>query len=566
MKNSQKTLIFLIGLILIWIIPAIIINPLGNFPIGDDFAYGKPLKYFLETGKMTITNWSSMTLIGHLYIGSLVTSIFGFSFSVLRITTLFFGLLGVIAFFFLVKEFGVKNIYSAVAAFLLGFHPMFYYLNYTYMTDVSFLSISILSLLFYVKFIKLSTINYQLSTINYYILACIFNIIALLIRDLAIIFPVAFSLAYIYKYGFKIKNIFIIFLPLFLILITFFLWRYWVETAIGIPKNLDYSRKRLFSLWMSGKFSYLLLIYVKNIVITTMYFGLYTIPVILALFYSKYKDFTKKSLKFLCGLIIILNILFVALILKIEKIYNSVFEMLSSHVILHNFVFGNIHLPQYSYEEIFPKVYIIVLAVIGLTAGIVMCYLFYYKIKEYFIKNNNKIFTKWEGIYEFIFLNAIFYLILIFSQYMYNRYLFPLFILTLLLLLINENIYCSKSFLKVFFLGIVMLFYFYNSIAGAHDLMEYNRNVWFANDYLENELKINKANIDGGFEYNAYYFYNWNYKPTKDKNWWWINDDEYLVTFGKPVNYKVLKEFPWTKWIPPCNNFKIYALQKKKIN
>ena len=56
--------------------------------------------------------------------------------------------------------------------------------------------------------------------------------------------------------------------------------------------------------------------------------------------------------------------------------------------------------------------------------------------------------------------------------------------------------------------------------------------------------------IDGGFEFNGWYLYSDTYIPKPNKSWYWVADDEYLVSAYKRDGYVILQTYPVQRWLP----------------
>src|ERR1041384_3492324 len=83
------------ALVFLFAICETFVMPLGNFPLNDDWSYANSVKILSENGRIDIGAWPSMTLLTHIVYGYLFTSLFGFSFSVLRLSTLLSALAGI---------------------------------------------------------------------------------------------------------------------------------------------------------------------------------------------------------------------------------------------------------------------------------------------------------------------------------------------------------------------------------------------------------------------------------------------------------------------------------------
>ena len=54
---------------LLWFVVIALINPVGDFPLNDDWCYAKSVKNYIETGELILYNWGEMTLVGQVFYG-----------------------------------------------------------------------------------------------------------------------------------------------------------------------------------------------------------------------------------------------------------------------------------------------------------------------------------------------------------------------------------------------------------------------------------------------------------------------------------------------------------------
>ena len=130
------------------------------------------------------------------------------------------------------------------------------------------------------------------------------------------------------------------------------------------------------------------------------------------------------------------------------------------------------------------------------------------------------------------------------------------------LALFSHNFEFEGGKLSKFSLLLYIFLLGYFSIAGTHDILAFLRAREHCTTYLEQDLKISPANIDGGFEYNAAHFYNYYYKPDTKRNWWWVQNDEYIVTWGEINGYMILKKEPYTRFLPPGRTDYYYVYKR----
>jgi hypothetical protein len=100
------------------------------------------------------------------------------------------------------------------------------------------------------------------------------------------------------------------------------------------------------------------------------------------------------------------------------------------------------------------------------------------------------------------------------------------------------------------------------AVPGTHDYLEWNRTRWRALNDLLADGSVTPAQVDGGFEFNGLHFYNPAYKVQPDKSWWWVQKDDYVLAFGPMENRPILKEYYFSRWLPP-SQARIVVLGKK---
>jgi hypothetical protein len=88
------------------------------------------------------------------------------------------------------------------------------------------------------------------------------------------------------------------------------------------------------------------------------------------------------------------------------------------------------------------------------------------------------------------------------------------------------------------------------ALGGTHDYLAWNRARWQALNDLEQQ-HISYRNIDGGFEFNGWYAYDPNYREHPPQSWWWVEKDDYVISFGPIDGYDELRRYPFERWIPP---------------
>jgi Dolichyl-phosphate-mannose-protein mannosyltransferase len=148
---SESIALPLIGLLLVLVL---VISPVGEFPLNDDWIYSKTVQHLLETGQYKAHPYLNATLIAQSYWGAMFCKIFGFRFTVLRISTLVLAFVNAWA----VAKSGMVLGFSRNLALLCGVmvatSPLVLQLSYSFMTDVPFLAMSNLSGFFFLKALR----------------------------------------------------------------------------------------------------------------------------------------------------------------------------------------------------------------------------------------------------------------------------------------------------------------------------------------------------------------------------------------------------------------------------
>ena len=140
-------------LVTVWAVMWWATEPLGEFPLNDDWVYAKSVNSILETGDFRLS-YSDANAFAQAYWGALFCLPFGFSFLALRISTCVLAAVGISAFYLLLREIGGRRWSALVGALTLATNPLYLQLSDTYMTDVSFIALFSGSLWLYVRGIK----------------------------------------------------------------------------------------------------------------------------------------------------------------------------------------------------------------------------------------------------------------------------------------------------------------------------------------------------------------------------------------------------------------------------
>ena len=129
--------------------------------INDDWSFIKALQIVTCDGCVPATGWGDggPSLLTHLIWGFAFTKIFGFSVTVLRVSVLVMAVLGSVALMVFLKRIGASSSLAFWGALTLIANPLFLSQSFTFMTDVTLVSIMIFSALFITEGIETTEQN-----------------------------------------------------------------------------------------------------------------------------------------------------------------------------------------------------------------------------------------------------------------------------------------------------------------------------------------------------------------------------------------------------------------------
>jgi hypothetical protein len=133
-----------------WIVVLLILPPQHEYPIIDDWIYAGSVQHFLSTGTFMMPPQSQANLFGLTLWGAAWVQWLGFSFTTLTYSTLFLSFVALFAFYGLARAVGTPPWGAFLGTALLAYDPIFVQLSYSFMTDVPFVALMLLSCFCYV--------------------------------------------------------------------------------------------------------------------------------------------------------------------------------------------------------------------------------------------------------------------------------------------------------------------------------------------------------------------------------------------------------------------------------
>lgn len=161
--RSNQNLRYFLGFSLLWWVAVVFVNPIGDFPLNDDWQYAYPVKTLIETGNYDLISVFSPNIFLQVIWGYLFCLPFcEFSFTTLRFSTLFLGWIGCLFFLQLLSRLSIKKDLVAWGTLMFCFNPLYFSLSFSFMTDVPFLVVMLLGVGSYFKYFATKQRIYRL--------------------------------------------------------------------------------------------------------------------------------------------------------------------------------------------------------------------------------------------------------------------------------------------------------------------------------------------------------------------------------------------------------------------
>ena len=501
-------------ILLLWCGAVAIVNPVGDFPLNDDWAYGQNVYALSVENRLFFSDWPAMTLIAHTLWGALFCKIFGFSFTVLRFSTLLMALFGLAGFYRLLQWAGLSRQVVWMLVLLLAFNPLWFVLANSFMTDVPFLAMLLWSAFFFLK-------NLETPRNRYLFWATLFAFWACLIRQLGLIVPGVFFILSLYYQPVTRRNLLFAALPVLLCYAGVEIFAGWLKNTGRLPQAYV-GIGQIWQTFMSNPKAVEIAVERAGIVLMTT--GLFLLPLFPSL---SFKHLWRKPLAWLC-------------LLPGAYLVWKAWEIFPNGNVFYNLGLGpKLLKDSYWGEHVYPRLaegaFLTLKCVAAAGAGLLI--LSFFSGREQTDRRSLlRTFSVWFVLAYGGFVCAHALLI--------DRYLLifvPFFLL---------YSGCSAAGYSRGSLALTGLLAFF-SVAATHDYLAWNLARWNAARLLERE-GIAPAHIDGGFEFNGWHDTGPASQKTPGlKSWWFVNDDDWVIAFGPVYGYDRVQTMPFRRWLPP---------------
>jgi dolichyl-phosphate-mannose-protein mannosyltransferase len=162
----------------------LLVQPHANVPVIDDWVYAWSVEHLIDTGRLQVLDISAFYPIAHILWGALFVRLAGFSFVVLRGSTVVLAVFGCWAVYLTLRELDCRRSTALLGALALAFDPTYFALSFSFMTEVPFVSFSTMALYWYVRGIRRAEPRAVWA-------GCLCAMAAFLTRPIGIVLPLA---------------------------------------------------------------------------------------------------------------------------------------------------------------------------------------------------------------------------------------------------------------------------------------------------------------------------------------------------------------------------------------
>ncbi len=544
------TVVHLLAIGLLWGLAMLLVDYRGDFPLNDDWSYGIAVQRLVEEGTYEPTAWTSMSLISQVGWGSVFSYLFGFSFEVLRLSTLLLSLLTLFGIYLTVRQLNESGGIALLVTLLIAFNPIFFALSYTFMTDVPFLGFSVVALFFSLRYLESESVPHL-------IVATVFATLAVLGRQTGLYVPIALGLTILYRHGLKARFLLAATLPGLFCLGTLLGYQFWLDQTARTPELYGKQTQDLIDIVSSP--AQWPIAFAKSTFVAIMYLGLFLLPLLgLLLAFGTNAPPVCWFKKWLTRAILPVGALIGAVVFFTGEVMPLEGNILSEAGIgpLTLYDVYVLNLPNAgALPGGFWMVVTTITAIGAATFLVYGCSVIRFAIIAFVRQPRNH-----RHYVRFFLLagNAVYFAPMLFLGF-YDRYLLsPLVLISLLLALDLRGLPRPKLIPPS--VALLLLFAYY-SVAGTHDYLSWNRARWQVLRYVSEHEKIPYRQINGGFEYNGFMlFTDESLRAKKTQKWWTKEDDRYVVTFGRVANYGVVQSYEYNRWLP-FSTGKIFVLE-----
>ncbi len=532
LTSTQKQLLFILGLFFAWLLSYLFLWPVGDFTCIDSWYYAFPVKSLIYEGRFLLPGLTGPNIFFQVSMGYCLSMALGdFSFDYLRILTALTAFSGSLCFYLLIRPHLSSQKWLAIALLLFIFQPLYFFLSFTFMSDVYFCVLALWAS-------WALKVYFDRSQITYFWIFILFASLSFLNRQIGLLlFPVALVVFGIKKRKKIALQIVLLMVPIFLFWAVEKVFKpglemtsyYFNPTPIILDKVLSPEWKDLRS-------------FVKRSLATLLYLGFFLIPLSVLVIRQSLRGLSKIKR----GILLVLLLLGTYL-----GALGNVFSPDRGNV------FYNLGLGPQLLKDIFIKkqfsdtIYLgggfeYPAIFLGLLSSFSLFLFFQKKWKE---GKMNSPYILFLLLFNLVILPLSFLFHVFFDRYL----LFSLISLMIAFWVTYDVQHLSWQNKPFFILSVILWSGF--SLLATKDYFNWQKAKTRAYAYLTDQ-NVTIHQTDAGFEINGWENAGPDYQKKEGKSWWFVEEDEYCLSFGPIEGYKVIHSEPY---------FRSLALKKQDM-
>lgn len=524
----------------IWTLLIVVANPVGDFPINDDWAYGASVRDLIAGRGFHFPSWSAASLVTNVLWGALFC-VFGFSFTALRASTLTLGLVGILGTYGAARELGASKAHAFLLALTLLATPLYFGLSNSFLSDVPFVAELVIGLWLFSR-------GMRTGSAAMFAGAIFIAVWAVLTRQAALAMPVVFGLAALGQRTDRKRNLAWAFGALVLVFGALRLFERWLKASGQMPPVYGKQTKELAAAFAERGASVAFDLITRNG--TVVYVGFFALPMVLLVAWELGRSAGRKQ-----------QVLAAVVALGyahrvVHDLRGRVFPLFGNCLV--NFGWGPVTLADVIYSGAKPPQapYALLRAVtwVGVVGVGLLVFVLVLAVLRLLWRRaeiaSPALLTMALGF------AALYWLAM--PLFYWDRYL-VLFVP--LIALICASIKLPRiTWLPAAASVAVIALQLWFSLAAVRDYLTWNRARWRALDDLTKQRGISPDEIDGGFEFGGLHRYP--KPPSPGKSTWWVKDDRYLVALTERPGYRVAARYPFSRWLTPSRPGAILTLER----
>lgn len=540
--RNVRTLLF--PILVLASVTVILVPPAGDFPLNDDWVYGKMVQRLADDGVLAVHPYTqAYTLVQTLWAWPFV-EVFGFSFTMLRVSTLILAVLAVLGVAQCARELGHTRNTALACAAVVFCNPLFLNLSYTFMSDVPFVCAMVYSCLYFLRALRTGRTAHVL-------VGSVLAAVGFFNRQFGALIPVAFFLVAVlwwlrYRRGIRLQTAAALIVP-------------WL-TAFAMTMGLHFAGQRIYTpphaamrnLWDGiepGRAAVLT-------ISIALYLGLFLVPIAAGVLWQWMRNRRNRSkLKTACA-IAIGGLLLAGLALDRRPLprFPNILRNLGAGPILLRDTYS-VRDP-WSPVTLPPGVLWFVTIIALVSAAICLAAILGAVLQPSRPRASKAAHVRRS---QYVFLIVLGGLLLL-APYnprtvvYFDRYLLPAIVPFMLVAAAALPKIARPGWFRPTAFAVTLLFVF--SLAGVQDYLAWNRARWDAIEFLRTELDAKDTQIDGGYEFNGMYTSEILLKRSastdignQGEKGWWVIHDRYRVAMTPQQRYKIAGRFPYFSWL-----------------